>query len=208
MASLDTLGWRLTIESRKSLGTSYPLGMPLSVQIDVEPSDSIEAVKAKIEDKTGVPPDNYILWFCGTKLEEGRTLSDYNIYKGSGRLICYRSWWMAAEWQDAYHIKTLTGKTIDVLHGYNADLTVRQLKEKIQDQEGIPADQQRLIFAGIQLEDDRRIMSYYPGDDTRNGGWATFREAFHLVLRLPAPAAANAASGRALFSDALADGPP
>ena len=124
--------------------------------LDVKASDTIENVKANIHEKEGISPDQQQLTFSGLRLENARTLHQYNIQEASTLLLV-----LGPCGEMKIFVKTLTDKTITL--EVEGNDTIKNVKVKIHEKEGIPCRQQRLSFGEGQLLEfeDHKTLRYY-----------------------------------------------
>ena len=138
-----------------------------TLALDVKSIETIEDVKKKIRIKVGIPPEEQKITAAGKVLQDDRTLFYHKIQMYNEIHV------------DVLRIspmtifaKTLTGKTIPL--EVKSNETIKDVKKQIEITEGIPSEQQALVFAGKELKDARKLSYYNLEKETR----------VHLIPRL------------------------
>ena len=155
----------LMVEVVASIQLSLNLYTGTVVPITV-PSDALIQVLCQSAHRHGtVPYHLQRVLYADRRLELGHRLSEYGVRDGSQVLV------ELSDYEVMVFFKTLTGETI-MLRVSPRD-TVADVKRKIEAQENIPAEAQRLIFIGQQMDDRRRLLDYR----------VEHENAIHIVLR-------------------------
>jgi ubiquitin len=140
----------------------------------IRESTTVERLKALVADACGIPSSEQLMW-CGNCEILGnprRTCKQQNVESGAFLEVVRFPLAPHSGSSIIIFVKTLIGKQLTLLT--SAVATVYDVKRQIQDLDGIPVDQQRLIFEGKQLEDERTLGDYNVG----------LGDTLHLVLRL------------------------
>ena len=160
-----------------------------TIVLDVEPNDTIQSIKAKIQDQAGLHPKQQELIFAGKQLEERppfrRTLSDRNIKAESTLYLIHKSIIICKiqpTRDDAFTVN---------LHDENA--TIQRLKLEIAEMKGINPEHQILMFNGIQLKDNRTLKDY----NMKNKGVTTLQ----LMVNAPMELAVGGNMKQTVFED-------
>ena len=124
-----------------------------TITIDVEPNDSIENIKNKIEEREGFDPEQQILLFAEKKLENNRTLYDYNIQKESTLILLVDYWPYCFIIYDE-------GKKLKITRYCACCSDTLWLKERIKDLLGIEVKNRQLVVDGKIMEDSKSLINY------------------------------------------------
>ncbi|KAI8359594.1 ubiquitin, partial [Mortierella sp. GBAus27b] len=126
-----------------------------TIALECSGDHTSEQLKEMVQEVIGLPRNQQRLMFAGKTIEDEAQLKDYRIINGSTIQLTLR---LNLQRGMLVFITTLTGKVITLDCG--PQWTVDDMKGSIQEKEGVPPDEQRLIFATRQLENGKTLSDY------------------------------------------------
>ena len=123
-------------------------------QVSCDELNTIDDIKGFIQESEGIPARQQCLVFAGKQLEDGRTLSDYNVQRDSIVYLIVRLRGCQ------FSVRTSKGETLVVAGPLGLAATVDSIKSVIESRYGIAVTEQRLFFGDVCLQDDRTLASY------------------------------------------------
>ena len=141
------------------------------INIEVEHSDHIEDVKAKVQAKEDIPPEQRYFIYAGNLLEDGHTLSEYNVQSGCTLL-------MVCDHMRINVRVNRSGETFPLV--VSSCELVEDVKYHIKVRMGFPADQQGLVCPPYVLEDGQDLSDYDIKENDTNQTDATPTEYANL----------------------------
>ncbi|KAA6360258.1 MAG: putative ring and ubiquitin domain containing protein containing protein, partial [Streblomastix strix] len=142
-----------------------------TLTLNVNSDDQILSVKQLIQGISGISVNEQILVFAGKELTDDQKLCDCDIQSGK-TLLLFQRLIVGGKVEMQIYIKTLTQKTVTLQ--VRSDDQIISVKQQIVDKEHIPVEQQKLIFAGKELEDQLTLKDYNIQRDST----------LHLIARL------------------------
>jgi len=133
-----------------------------TLELDIDTSDQVESLKLKIHTKEAdLVPSNQRVFYEGKELKDGHALEEYDIKEDA-----------ILDMKFQIFVKTLQGRSLVLT--VKADDTVETIKEMIKEKEGMPLEQQRLIYGGKELRESMTVADYSMMEGS----------SVHLVMRL------------------------